>query len=198
MSSSQTIDIKTADEEGNFSCPICATLISPDDETEKVYTVLDTTLDDDGNLEQMVIRCNVCKKSLTLEGFDMLFEEERSRVELTEDVTKSKPKFMNYFALSLDSQPLGYLQVEYAQKEDVKAFKRLRKLRAGDPFKCTIALEHKMKSDLQSNDFQLITKIAKKKFKGLRSRDIFLIEIVDGRKNLIGRASELENSLTVA
>ncbi|UCH37702.1 MAG: hypothetical protein JSV76_00535 [Candidatus Bathyarchaeota archaeon] len=198
MSSPQIIDLKTADEEGNFPCPTCGTVISPDDETEEVYTVLDTTLEDDGSLEQMIIRCNICKNQLTLEGFDMLFEEESSRVGLTEDITKSKPKFMHYFALSFDNQPLGYLQVEYAQKDDVKAFKRLRKLRAGDPFKCTIAFEHKRKDDLQSSDFQLFAKIAKKKFKGLRSRDIFLIEIVDGRKNLIGRASELESSLTTS
>ena len=63
MPSSQIIDLKAADDEGNFPCPTCGNVISPDDETEKVYSVLDTTLDDDGNLEQMVIRCNKCKKT---------------------------------------------------------------------------------------------------------------------------------------
>lgn len=197
MPSLQTINLKIADKEGNFPCPNCGSVISPDDESEKVYSVLDTTLDDEGNLDQMVIRCKVCKKKFTLEGFDILFEEESSRVELIEDASKSKSNLMHHYALSLDSQSLGHFQVEYAQKGDVKAFKRLRKLRVGDPFKCTIAIEHKKKSDLKDNDFQLIVKIAKKKFKGLRARDIFLVEIVNGRKNLIGRASDIDNAPTL-
>ena len=45
--------------------------------------------------------------------------------------------------------------------------------------------------DVFDPKYQPITKVVKKRFKGLVNQDIYLIEEKDGRKNVIGRASDL-------
>ena len=178
--------------EGDFPCPKCGTLISPDDETEKTYTIIDIVMgDDDSSLERMVIRCNNCNSTISLDGFAALTEEEDSRAKISEALPESKPGHRTCHNLYLDSHRLGRLIVEYAQREDVEAFKRLRNLRLGEPFKGTITIENVKNIELKSEDFQEIAKAAKRRFKGLKDRDIYIVETKDGRKNFIGRASDL-------
>ena len=56
--------------EGDFPCPSCGTIISPEDETEDVYTILDTKVRD-GELEELEIQCNNCKSKIRLTGFNI-------------------------------------------------------------------------------------------------------------------------------
>ncbi|MFC1487334.1 hypothetical protein ACFLRN_06590 [Thermoproteota archaeon] len=56
--------------EGEFSCPGCGILISPEDETEDVYVILDTKISDN-NLEELKIQCNRCKSKIRLVGFNI-------------------------------------------------------------------------------------------------------------------------------
>ena len=49
------IDLAKLEGEGDFLCPYCGILISPDDETEDVYSVLETKVKDD-MLENLLIR----------------------------------------------------------------------------------------------------------------------------------------------
>jgi hypothetical protein len=62
------VDLTQIDGEGDFTCPSCGTLISPDDETETVYTIIDTKMNKDV-LEELIIRCNGCGSEIHLVGF---------------------------------------------------------------------------------------------------------------------------------
>ncbi|MFA5365136.1 MAG: hypothetical protein WC325_08165 [Candidatus Bathyarchaeia archaeon] len=64
------VDLKTLEGEGDFPCPCCGTIISPEDETEDVYTILDTVVAGD-DLESLVIECNHCKSQIRLTGFSV-------------------------------------------------------------------------------------------------------------------------------
>jgi hypothetical protein len=67
------IDLTKLDGKGDFYCPKCAAMISPDDETEEVYSILDTLVDNHG-LEELVILCNRCHSHIHLTGFSLLRE----------------------------------------------------------------------------------------------------------------------------
>ena len=64
MLSAHRIDIKTTNLEGAFNCPNCDTFISPDDETKKVYSVVETIMRND-TLKEIVILCR-CKTLLNV------------------------------------------------------------------------------------------------------------------------------------
>jgi hypothetical protein len=44
-------------EDGSFNCPNCKTLISPDDNNDDAYTLIDTAVDTAGNLETVTVQC---------------------------------------------------------------------------------------------------------------------------------------------
>ena len=56
--------------EGDFPCPGCGVIISPEDETEDVYRIVDTKIRSK-NLEELVIQCNRCKSKIRLVGFNV-------------------------------------------------------------------------------------------------------------------------------
>jgi hypothetical protein len=56
--------------EGDFPCPGCGVVISPEDETEDVYIILDTKVVNDA-LEELEIQCNHCKSKIRLVGFNV-------------------------------------------------------------------------------------------------------------------------------
>jgi len=62
------VDLTQIEGEGDFPCPSCGTIISPDDETETVYTILETKMKEDA-LEELIIRCNRCGSEIHLVGF---------------------------------------------------------------------------------------------------------------------------------
>ena len=185
------VDLTKIEGDGEFPCPKCETLISPDDETENVYTVVETIIGDDENLESIVIRCNKCKSIINLEGLIALSEEGDSRVEILEALPESEPDYKTSHIISLDGKSFCKIDVEYAQKEDVKAFKRFRKLRIGDPFKGIITTEKTEVGEVKREDLQEIIKAVKKRFKGLKGMDIYIVELKNGQKESIGKASDL-------
>ena len=73
------IDLNQIEGEGDFPCPNCGVVISPEDETEAVYTVLETKMKGE-SLEELIIRCNGCGTEIRLVGF----------LSPTIDVTKTK------------------------------------------------------------------------------------------------------------
>ena len=56
--------------EGDFPCPSCGVVISPEDETEDVYIIVDTKVRGE-DLEELVIQCNQCKSKIRLVGFNI-------------------------------------------------------------------------------------------------------------------------------
>jgi predicted RNA-binding Zn-ribbon protein involved in translation (DUF1610 family) len=65
------IDLAKIDGNGDLSCPQCGNAISPDDATENTYAILETKVSKQG-LEEVVIRCNMCKSQIHLSGFSLL------------------------------------------------------------------------------------------------------------------------------
>lgn len=62
------IDLTKIDGDGAFPCPKCGTLISPDDESEETYHILETKVKND-ELNELVLTCNKCKSMIKLTGF---------------------------------------------------------------------------------------------------------------------------------
>ncbi|MGD0978812.1 MAG: hypothetical protein ABR962_06675 [Candidatus Bathyarchaeia archaeon] len=71
-----TIDLTRISGGGEFRCPKCGTEMSPDDETAKVYTIVETVIEG-GSLERVILRCNKCRSQIQLIGFDFLNETQR-------------------------------------------------------------------------------------------------------------------------
>ena len=63
-----TIDLTKIDGDGAFPCPKCGAMISPDDETEEVYTILKTKVKND-ELAELTLTCNKCRSKIKLTGF---------------------------------------------------------------------------------------------------------------------------------
>lgn len=68
-----TINLTEIGGEGEFPCPQCKETISPEDDSGKVYDVLETEEEDD-SLNKVIIECKKCGSIIKLEGFD-LFKE---------------------------------------------------------------------------------------------------------------------------
>jgi predicted RNA-binding Zn-ribbon protein involved in translation (DUF1610 family) len=69
-----TIDLTKIDGDGAFPCPKCGTVISPDDETEENYQIIDTKVKDD-ELAELVLICSKCRSTIKLVGFLSQAEE---------------------------------------------------------------------------------------------------------------------------
>ena len=65
------MDLTKIDGNGDFLCPTCGVTISPEDESEDVYVILEEKVIDDV-LEEMVIQCNKCSCRIRLTGFSAL------------------------------------------------------------------------------------------------------------------------------
>ena len=65
------VDLTKIDGDGDFLCPRCGAIVSPDDEREEAYSILGSKANDEG-LEEMVIRCNKCSSHIYLTGFSLL------------------------------------------------------------------------------------------------------------------------------
>jgi predicted nucleic-acid-binding Zn-ribbon protein len=65
------VNLLTVEGNGSFSCPKCGMTISPEDETEKNYTIKNTKVIDD-ELVELVIACGKCGITIVLTGFQYL------------------------------------------------------------------------------------------------------------------------------
>ena len=68
------LDLTKIDGNGDFPCPKCGTMISPEDESEEVYTIIKEKVKND-ILEELVIQCNKCSCQIRLTGFSVLDSE---------------------------------------------------------------------------------------------------------------------------
>ena len=62
------IDLVAMDGDGSFPCPKCGMPISPEDETEENYKIIDTKVVND-ELAELVIACGKCRSTIILTGF---------------------------------------------------------------------------------------------------------------------------------
>jgi hypothetical protein len=69
-----SVDLAQIEGDGSFPCPKCGTMISPEDETEEVYTIVDTKVAND-ELVELVIACGTCGTHIRLTGFQQGLED---------------------------------------------------------------------------------------------------------------------------
>jgi hypothetical protein len=67
------INLASVAGDGSFTCPQCGTSISPDDETEENYEILDTKIVND-ELSELDIACGKCGCTIKLTGFQQGFD----------------------------------------------------------------------------------------------------------------------------
>ena len=65
------LDLTKIDGNGDFSCPTCGVTISPEDETDDVYTIIEEKVRNNV-LHELVIKCNACSRQICLTGFPSL------------------------------------------------------------------------------------------------------------------------------
>ena len=63
-----SVDLTKIDGDGAFQCPKCGVIISPDDETEEIYAIVETKVKDD-ELVELILMCNNCGSKIRLTGF---------------------------------------------------------------------------------------------------------------------------------
>ena len=62
------VDLTTLEGDGSFECPKCKITISPDDESEENYEIIDTKVVND-ELSELVINCAKCQSTIKITGF---------------------------------------------------------------------------------------------------------------------------------
>ncbi len=65
------LDLTEMEGNGDFSCPRCGNVISPDETNEESYNILEPKVNSHG-LEEIVICCNKCQSQIHLTGFSLL------------------------------------------------------------------------------------------------------------------------------
>jgi predicted RNA-binding Zn-ribbon protein involved in translation (DUF1610 family) len=65
------MDLTKIKGKGDFPCPQCGTNISPDDFSDEEYSMLEIRVNQ-GNIDELVIRCNKCATDIHLTGFSLL------------------------------------------------------------------------------------------------------------------------------
>jgi DNA-directed RNA polymerase subunit RPC12/RpoP len=89
------IDLTKIEGNGDFACPRCGTKISPDEETEAVYSILGSKVNSSG-LEEVVICCNKCSSRIHLTGFSLLQETEMPKEELEGRKKRDKLRYVSH------------------------------------------------------------------------------------------------------
>jgi predicted RNA-binding Zn-ribbon protein involved in translation (DUF1610 family) len=72
-SEAYTVDLTKIDGDGSFSCPKCGTIISPEDESEEIYKIIDTKVNND-ELVELIVMCGNCGTNIKLTGFQQTIE----------------------------------------------------------------------------------------------------------------------------
>ncbi len=67
------INLTAIEGDGSFPCPKCGATISPEDETDQNYQIVDTKVVND-ELAELVISCGKCRSIIKLTGFQQIFD----------------------------------------------------------------------------------------------------------------------------
>jgi predicted nucleic-acid-binding Zn-ribbon protein len=68
-----SVDLTQIDGDGSFPCPKCGAVISPEDESEATYRIINTKVIND-QLVELVVQCNSCGSTIRLTGFEAAIE----------------------------------------------------------------------------------------------------------------------------
>lgn len=68
------INLIEIEGKGDISCPSCGMVISPEDDSEEVYEIVEILTREDGSMEEIIVSCKKCKSTIHLKGFEFLDE----------------------------------------------------------------------------------------------------------------------------
>lgn len=63
------VDLTKIEGDGDFLCPQCGIVISPEDETETTYVIQEVKMKRNNQLEELIIKCNNCGSIIHITGF---------------------------------------------------------------------------------------------------------------------------------
>ena len=66
------VDLTKIDGEGDFPCPRCGVVISPENETETSYVIQEVKMRGNEDLEELVIKCINCESTIHITGFKLM------------------------------------------------------------------------------------------------------------------------------
>ena len=117
-------------------------------------------------------------------------------IEISEPLSCSEPGYRTYHDILLHGRRIGYVDVAYLQKGEVKAFRRTkRKLRVGQPFGVRLFIDAVQSGvsadDLGREGLADLVDAVMARFKGLEGRDLYLLELGKNGKAALGRGSTL-------
>lgn len=69
VSAVYVVDLTKIEGDGDFFCPNCHSVISPEDETETTYAIQEVKMMEGEQLEELVIKCNNCRSIIHITGF---------------------------------------------------------------------------------------------------------------------------------
>lgn len=118
-------------------------------------------------------------------------------IDVSEPLPESTVGFKTIHHIKLDEKYIGYVEASYLQKKDVKGFKRLkRKLKVGQPFGVQVFIDVEKSgvtaSTLGKEGLLELVESLKTKLKGVEERDIYIMELLGKKRNMIGRATDLK------
>lgn len=67
------LDLTKISGDGEFPCPKCGAIISPDDTNKDTYHIIEPKVNSQG-LSEIVLACNKCGSQIHLTGFALLQE----------------------------------------------------------------------------------------------------------------------------
>ncbi|MFQ6075164.1 MAG: hypothetical protein ACE5Z5_03360 [Candidatus Bathyarchaeia archaeon] len=116
-------------------------------------------------------------------------------IEISEPLPESKQGYNTVHDILLEGERIGSVSVGYLRKDEIKAFRRTkRRLRVGQPFGVQVFIDTSGGKKAESSDRRVLREIVNAlmtKFKGLEERDIYLLEVSETGKKVIGRATSL-------
>lgn len=65
------VDLTKIDGDGDFLCPGCGVVISPEDETGSTYAIQQVKMEEKEQLQELVIKCNNCESTIHITGFTL-------------------------------------------------------------------------------------------------------------------------------
>jgi predicted nucleic-acid-binding Zn-ribbon protein len=68
-----SVDLTKIDGDGSFPCPKCGVAISPEDESEEAYKIINTKVIN-AQLVELIVVCNNCGSTIRLTGFESAIE----------------------------------------------------------------------------------------------------------------------------
>ena len=119
-------------------------------------------------------------------------------IRISEPLSESKNNIITVHDILRDDKRIRYVDVGYIQKEDIKTFQKYikRKRKVGQPHGLQVFIDATKNSvglnELGNTGLREIIDALKETVKEFEEKDIYILELEGGKKNIIGRASNLE------